>query len=186
MFLFLILFSFAISQELHEEIRKQKIASCLLLLRYKTSQNEKEIQDFVNELDEKVRDTAMNKIIGDIMINCIERISVPDAVNIFEYQENVDYLIQKQGILVWNKEDYRGKEEISYTEEYYKLFEEIKQVKEQFKLEQRKVAEPLPLKKFGWRYFILIVGIFGAFFYWAVKRVLKADAPKKKKNKKDE
>lgn len=169
----------ASAQDLHTEIRKQKIASCTLLLRYKVAESQRELNRIIQGLPKEYRENAMDKLLTDVLIGCVNSIGAIEALKVFENPEDADLIIENQKYLTYNPENYKNLKNIEFTSEQQKLFEEISSVQQELKINPPKLTDPLPLKKFGWGYMLAVIGLIVAFIYWAIRRLFRDQRPKK-------
>ncbi|CAG9327224.1 unnamed protein product [Blepharisma stoltei] len=193
MFILLSLLTLGLAQDSDALARRTKLGTCLFLVRSKLSHDQDEFEPFFQSFPQEISDLVMNKAVADMLSQCIEDISEEEARELMMKFHNSEDLPVTNHIK-FDKEEFKAKGDFQLTPEQVKLFDEIKEAQEKIKAAEGDYGqeedlnpnrEPLPLAHFGWSYILIIFGVFGAFFYFAIKLVLAADAPKKsKKNKK--
>lgn len=200
MLLLLSLLALSLSQDA-DQSRRTKLGSCLFLVRTKLSQEQEDFESFFQSFPKEIEDVIMNKAVANMLEQCLESLSEDQALSIMLDFQTEKKIPDVASLMPFDKDAFTEKADFELTPSQVQLFEDIKDAQakaqasnegynDQYVGEEPESfvsQEPLPLAHFGWGYIMVIFGIFGGFFYWATKKVLKPEAPKKtrksKKNK---
>ncbi|CAG9310274.1 unnamed protein product [Blepharisma stoltei] len=180
------------------ENRKQKLAACFVLARFIVREDLEEITKLLEKYPKLSKERGTNKILGDILEKCVYGITNEDTFQILEEKENASVLPQYRKFLEWDRNQFEGISEISYTKKQHQIFKEL--VDAHKKLSENKYQQDTnedttspqeyAAYNFGWGYVMIIIFIFSAVFYFLIKNVIaenkrneKKKSDKKKKNK---
>ncbi|CAG9323110.1 unnamed protein product [Blepharisma stoltei] len=175
--------------------RKSKLGACISLVQIAIIDTELEFKSIAKNLPPQNRERAQNKIVADMMINCMNKISSQAAVELLSMKENAMFLREHSSLIDWDRTQFDGNTVITFTQEQIELFDEIQAFQDsahQFVAEpyeesewseDNKAYEGVPFLQFGLWYAVVIIGVFGLFFYFAITKLNEPPSTPKKKKK---
>ncbi|CAG9316079.1 unnamed protein product [Blepharisma stoltei] len=120
--------------ELSEEAdlgRKQKLAGCLSLARYKISEDDPIIKQILQNMPSDLEEKIMNKIVGDILIGCMDKITDEIVAELMKTQSFSDLKPEHKNLLVWDSTQFKKDQEIKFTQKHFMLFDEVMESKKE-------------------------------------------------------
>lgn len=158
------IFDFVLAQDYEDvSIRKQKLGSCLYLIKKKLEVDKENINYLIEGLPQEIELIARDKIIADILIRCVNKITKDEAI---KFWDKLELLPEHEYLFEFDKNQFGVNREIKLSKEQIALFEEVKltykEISDYQEKELKKSKDDFSFLE-NYQNFIKIVGIFISF-----------------------
>lgn len=121
LFLFL-----AFGQEVEEpKFVKERVGACLKLVRLKMIAERDQFDRIFTNIPKENEERIVNRVVGDMILECAEKISADEAIELLEQGDNAKYEEKHHSLMTWNEAAVDLEFQVDYTPEQIMIFTEV-------------------------------------------------------------
>lgn len=85
------------------------------------------IHDIISTLPKELEERAINKVVGDMLVNCMDRITSQSAFELMQLGEYAELRPEHHQLLEWDRNQFKTGKEIQFNQRHMEIFEEVMQ-----------------------------------------------------------